>query len=191
MRDCGPYTLLKNHPYPEPRTAWFTACGGVITADREGFVPLCFACVRVLLNDRIPTVERLCFARFPILVKQTSSFQNWCNRRVSAYAIHCVAIQNVHTAPTNAVFFPSAQMKNLRFMPNFPTETQAIPARTQSTQTLRRSGDERPVPELHKLYWYKPAAAIINPAAAVSPGKRLRGVGEKGEGLRRVRLLSL
>ena len=63
-------------------------------------------------------------------------------------------------------------MKNVRFMPNFPTETQAIPARTQSTQTLRRSGDERPAPELHKLYWYKPAAAIINPAASGEPRKR-------------------
>ena len=32
MRDWGPYTLLRNHPYPEPRTAWFTACGGVDSA---------------------------------------------------------------------------------------------------------------------------------------------------------------
>ena len=88
---------------------------------------------------------------------------------VSAYAIHCVAIQNVHTAPTNAVFFPSAQMKNLRFMPNFPTETQAIPARTQSTQTIHRSGDKRPAPELHKLYPCKPAAAESTPPQRISP----------------------
>ena len=33
--------------------------------------------------------------------------------------------------PTNAVFFPSAQMKNVRHKPVIPTETQAIPARTQ------------------------------------------------------------
>ena len=117
-------------------------------------------------------MERICIASFPILMKQISAYQNWCNRRVSAYAIHCVAIQNVHTAPTNAVFFPSAQMKNKRYMPNYPTETRTIQARTQSNQTIYRSGDKRPAPELHKLYWHKPAAAIINPAASGEPRKR-------------------
>ena len=77
-------------------------------------------------------------------------------------------------------FFPSAQMKNKRYKPNVPTETRAIPARTQSTQTSHRSGDERPAPELHKLYWYKPAAAIINPPQAVNHASVVpwRGVGE-------------
>ena len=60
----------------------------------------------------------MCIASFPILVKQISAYQNWCNSRVSAYAIHCVAIQNKRPAPTNAVFFPSAQMKNERYKPN-------------------------------------------------------------------------
>ena len=50
-------------------------------------------------------------------------------------------IKNVRTAHTNAVFFPSAQMKNIRYKPYIPTETRAIPARTQSTQTPHRSGD--------------------------------------------------
>ena len=54
------------------------------------------------------------------------------NHRVSAYAIHCVAIQNVRTAHPNAVFFPSAQMKNVRHKPGIPIETQAIPALTQT-----------------------------------------------------------
>ena len=87
---------------------------------------------------------KIYIARFPVLVKQIAAYQYWCNHRVSAYAIHCVTIQNVRPAPTNAVFFPSAQMKNKRYKPNIPTETQAIPARTQSTQTPRRSGDKRP-----------------------------------------------
>ena len=73
-----------------------------------------------------------------------STYENCTHYRVSAYAIHCVAIQNVRPAPTNAVFFPSAQMKNKRYKPNYPIETQAIPARTQSTQTIYRSGDKRP-----------------------------------------------
>ena len=58
-------------------------------------------------------------------------------------ATRLAAIQNVRPAHPNAVFFPSARIKNVRYKPNFPTETQAIPARTQSNQTLRRSGDER------------------------------------------------
>ena len=58
-------------------------------------------------------------------------------------ATRSAAIKNKRPAPTNAAFFPSAQMKNVRFKPNYPTETQAIQARTHSTQTLRRSGDYR------------------------------------------------
>ena len=42
------------------------------------------------------------------------------------------AIQNKRPAPTNAVFFPSAQMKNVRHKPYIPTETRTIPARTQT-----------------------------------------------------------
>ena len=125
-------------------------------------------------------MERLCIASFPILVKQIAAFQYWCNPRVSAYAIHCVAIQNKRPAPTNAVFFPSAQMKNVRYKPNYPTETRTIPSRTQSTQTSRRSGDYRQ--HLNCTNYIVPNHAVSGnvPAAAVFPGKRLRGVGEIG-----------
>ena len=108
-------------------------------------------------------------------MKQTSASQNCTQPRVSAYAIHCVAIQNMRPAQTNAVFFPSAQMKNKRYKPNVPTETQAIQARTQSTQTIHRSGDKRPAPELHKLNPYKPAAAESTPPQRIPQGEsRLR-----------------
>ena len=88
-------------------------------------------------------------------------------------------------------FFPSAQMKNERHKPHIPTETQAIPARTQSNQTSRRSGDYRQ--HRNCTNYIVPNLAVSGnvPAAAVFPGKRLRGVGEIGDGLRRVRLLSL
>ena len=48
------------------------------------------------------------------------------------YSMRLEVIKNKRPAPTNAVFFPSAQMKNVRHKPNYPTETQAIPARTQT-----------------------------------------------------------
>ena len=40
-------------------------------------------------------------------------------------------IPNVRPAHPNAVFFPSAQMKNVRHKPYIPTEMRTIPARTQ------------------------------------------------------------
>ena len=50
-------------------------------------------------------------------------------------------------------------MKNERYQPNNPTETRTISARTQGTQSSRRSGDNRPAPDTRILYPYKPAAA--------------------------------
>ena len=41
-------------------------------------------------------------------------------------------IPNKRAAQTNAVFFSSAQMKNKRHKPYIPTETRAIPVRTQT-----------------------------------------------------------
>ena len=57
-----------------------------------------------------------------------------------------------------------------------------VQARTQSTQTIYRSGDDRPAPETSCLYPYKPAAAIISPAAADSPRGQercWRGIGDR------------
>ena len=70
-----------------------------------------FAYIQVLLNDWIPTFEKICVASFPILVKQISAFRNCPQPSRSA------VIPNVRTARTNAVFFPSAQMKNVRHKP--------------------------------------------------------------------------
>ena len=46
-------------------------------------------------------------------------------------ATRFAAIKNVRPAHPNAVFFPSAQMKNVRHKPYIPTEMRTIPARTQ------------------------------------------------------------
>ena len=124
-------------------------------------------------------MERLCVARFPVLVKRIAAFQYWCNHRVSAYAIHCVAIQNVRPAPTNAVFFPSAQMKNKRHKSYIPTETRAIPSLTQTDA----HNVEVAMSDLHRI-----SATYIDTNHAVSgnvPPQRLppgewRGVGEIG-----------
>ena len=78
-------------------------------------------------------------------------------------------------------------MKNVRYQPNNPTETRTIQARTQSTKTIRRSGDEQFAPEYSYLNWYKPRQPKC-PAAADSPGW-MRWSPEDGEGgLRRVLL---
>ena len=72
--------------------------------------------------------------------------------------------------------------------PTKSTETQATSARTQSTQTIRRSGDERSAPDTSCLYPYKPAAAVM-PRRSGHPGVRRWSPEDGGEGLRRVLLL--
>ena len=68
-----------------------------------------------------------------------------------------------------------------------PTETQATSARTQSTQSIRRSGDDRPAPDTSYLNCPKPAAAVM-PRRSGFPGW-MRWSPEDGEGgLRRVLL---
>ena len=71
-------------------------------------------------------MERLCVASFPYLGETDFIFLKLV--QISRLAV----IQNVPTAQTNAVFFPSAQMKNKRHKPYIPTETRAIPVRTQT-----------------------------------------------------------
>ena len=58
-------------------------------------------------------------------------------------SMRSAVITNVRQTPNNAVFFPSAQMKNKRYKPSIPTEMRTTSARTQSTQTPHRSGDYR------------------------------------------------
>ena len=68
------------------------------------------------------------------------------------------------------------------------SETRTVQARTQSTQSIRRSGDERPAPEYSYLYCPKPAAAVM-PRRSGFPGLRRWSPEDGGEGLRRVHLL--
>ena len=87
------------------------------------------------------------------------------------HAMYCVAIPNVRTARTNAVFFPSAQMKNKRHKPNIPTETHTIPARTQTAAhsievaTSNSTGFQIPI-------LIQTRGSLINPAASGEPRKR-------------------
>ena len=57
---------------------------------------------------------------------------------------------------------------------------QTIQTRTQSTQTLRRSGDKKSAPDTKIQYWYKPRQPN-QPAAAIPQGWK-GGSPEGGEG---------
>ena len=62
--------------------------------------------------------------------------------------------RNYKATRTASFFHPI--MKNERLKPNTPTETRTIPARTQSNQTPRRSGDEQFAPDTSCLYLCQP-----------------------------------
>ena len=65
---------------------------------------------------------------------------------------------------------PTNNEKRKTQSPTKSTETRTISARTHSTQTPRRSGDEQFAPDTSCLYPYKPAAANISPPQRISPG---------------------
>ena len=55
-----PYTLLRDHPYPEPRTAWFIAAAGLIRLPRVYRDIVCAIPVWSLVATSIYRLGALC-----------------------------------------------------------------------------------------------------------------------------------